>query len=173
MKDSKNPFYSAKVQKILNRLISEEMLAYQTYIAFMLAIDPVYLPVVAECFTDIAEDEMYDHHTNLVAFARQNDYDIPCTQKEYEKFASEVSVKTYAGIKKAKDAKFYLEEAIKTEEDAIKSYNEALDDDDVPYELNAILLHNLYDEEEHLEDLKSALYAVEAQQDFGFGDKTW
>lgn len=157
-----------KVQKALNKLISEEMLAYLTYNAYTIAADPVNIPVIAETFKEIAEDELNDHHANLVAWALAHGYDIPCNYKEYAKHASEVSVAAYDKVKKNQDARYYIEEAIKAECDAIMSYTEFLDADYIPYDLNAIMLQNYYDELEHSEDLRSLLYGIDAKEQFGF-----
>ena len=66
-------------------------------------------------------------------------------------------------IKMYEDPLYYIDEAIKSEQFAIASYEEVLQDTtNIPYELNAIMLQNYYDELEHLDDLMVMKYAIEA-----------
>ena len=154
MKNENSPLYDAKVQKILNKLISEENLSYMTYNQSLYACDPAEAVNIYDMFLEIAEDELNDRAKKLIKFAIANDYDIPVNIKEYKKYASEASWKLYDGLKKNKDAAYYVTEAIKSEKDAIESYEEALKlIDELPYELYSIIQGNYYDEVEHLNNL--------------------
>ena len=52
--------------------------------------------------------------------------------KDYEKFAEKKTVEQFNSLKEEQEASYYVAEAIKSEEEAIKSYNEALEYDDLP-----------------------------------------
>lgn len=65
-------------------------------------------------------------------------------------------------LKDGQDALYYIEEAIKSEKFAIASYAKALENESNPYELDALLLHNYYDELEHLERLVTMKNVLEA-----------
>lgn len=97
-----------------------------------------------------------------------NDFTVPCQDKEYKKYASPECWKLYDSMKDEQDLEYYIDLAIKSEKDAIASYEEALNDSEVPYELVAILHKNLYDEIEHLEDLNTLKTAVEASADLAW-----
>lgn len=161
MKNEKSPLYNKNVQKVLSKLIAEEMLANSMYRISIIACNPLESIKIADMFRETADDELMDHHQNLVKFAVMNDYDVPCQDKEYKKFASETAWKSYDNIKKDQDAKYYIDLAIKAEEDACESYLKAMDVEDIPYELYAIIQKNYYDEKEHLENLKTLQIANE------------
>lgn len=165
---SNNPFYSKKVQDILNKLISEEMLANETYRGACMVCKLEDAVKLSKPFQTIADDELGDHHRALVTFAACNDYKVPFQEKDYKKYASEVSWKSYDGMKRDADMMYYIDLMIKGEEDAIKSYEEALKVDDVPYELYAILQKNYYDECQHLDDLHTLKIAAEAGADLAW-----
>lgn len=166
MTNEENPLYSKKVQDILYKLISEEMLANLTYHSAVLATTANLCETakILEMFKNIADDELYDHHKALCQFAVGNGYQIPTSEKEYKKYASEDCWKLYDSMKKNKDAKYYVELLLKSEQDAVKSYNEVLTKsaDEVPYELISIVQKNYYDEVGHLDDLKSLFYSIDA-----------
>ena len=90
-----NPFYNKKVQDILSKLISEEMLANMTYRnAIMAGFDVEKMPIdnfttLNKPFQTIADDELSDHHKALVSFAFMYGYEVPFQDKEFKKFASE------------------------------------------------------------------------------------
>lgn len=116
-------------------------------------------------FTEIANDELTDHAKHLVEWATTNDYSVPYKFKEFQDKAAASVVRQYNKLKDDEDAKYYVKEAIKSEDDAIKSYKEALEYDNIPEELNSIMLQNYYDEEEHREELCTLLMAVDGQVD--------
>ncbi len=164
-----NPFYSKKVQDILSKLISEEMLANMTYRnAIIAGYDPdkVWMTndavILNKPFQTIADDELGDHHKALTTFAFINGYTVPFQEKDFKKFASEKAWKGYDGMKRGQDAIYYIDLMIDLEKDAIKSYEDAMKLEDVPYELYTILQKNYYDECEHLDDLNTLKIATEA-----------
>ena len=168
-----NPFYSQKVQDMLNKLISEEMLANMSYRnAIMAGADsdniPLEICILAKPFQTIADDELSDHHRALTTFAFMNGYSVPFQEKEFKKFASEKAWKGYDGMKRGQDVMYYIDLMIDLEKDAIKSYEDAMNVDDVPYELYAILQKNYYDECEHLDDLNTLKIATEAGADLAW-----
>ena len=83
-------------------------------------------------FVEIAVDELDDHCKKLCDWAIANDYSVPFKFKDYEKFAEKKTVEQFNSLKEEQEASYYVAEAIKSEEEAIKSYNEALEYDDLP-----------------------------------------
>lgn len=150
------------VQKALNRLISEEFVAGMFYNCCLTAAPQPSNEAFDKLFSEIAVDELNDHLANLKRWAIMNDYDVPFTFKHYEKYAEE-AVKQLNSIKRDKDFNYYINEALKSEQDAIKSYEEALKDDNIPYELYVIIQQNYYDELDHLESLNFLNYAFSAE----------
>lgn len=167
MKDKKeeNPFYDDKVQKILNKLISEEVIANNFYIGCIAAACKCQKTIFNDMFVEIAEDELDDHCKKMCEWAQANDYSVPYKFKDYEKFAGKNVVDQFDKLKDDQEASYYVEEAIKAEEDAIKSYEEAMKYEELPQDLNAILLQNYYDELEHHENLSTLKMAVDGQVD--------
>lgn len=167
MKDRKeeNPFYDEKVQKILNKLISEEVIANNFYIGCIAAACKCQKAMFNDMFVDIAIDELDDHCKKLCDWASANDYSVPYKFKDYEKHASKSVVEQFDKLKDDQEASYYVEEALKSEKDAIQSYEEAMKYEDLPQELNAILLQNYYDEIEHHENLQTLKMAVDGQVD--------
>lgn len=166
MKKSKkedNPFYDAKIQKILNKLISEEVIANNFYVGCIAAACKCQRSVFGEMFVEIAVDELDDHCKHLCEWATANDYSVPFKFKDYEKHAGKSVVDQFNDLKEDGEASYYISEAIKSEEDAIKSYDEALAYEDLPQDLNAILIQNKYDEIEHLENLSVLKNAIDNQ----------
>ena len=157
-----NPDYDPKIQKLVNKLISEETIAHDFYIGCIMAVDKDEVCCIENIFVETANDELNDHCKSLVKWAKDNGYDVPFKYKDYEKEASPSVVKQYRDLKTKQSAKFYIEEAIKSEHDAIASYEEALKNKNLPYELYSIILNNYYDEEEHLEKFQTLLTATEA-----------
>ena len=163
-----NPLYDKKIQDLLNKLISEEMLANMSYrnaIVSGFDIDKIIIDnikILNKPFQLIANDELADHHKALVIFAIQNGYTVPIQDKEFKKYASDTAWKGYDQMKHGQDTMYYIDLMIELEKDAIKSYEDAMNIDDVPYELYSILQKNYYDECEHLSDLNTLKVATEA-----------
>ena len=83
---------------------------------------------------ETSDDELDDHYASLVAFAKQNGYDVPSTYSEMKKYADKGDVKLFESCKKNQDALFYLNEGIKSEERAIETYEKYIDNDDMKCE---------------------------------------
>lgn len=155
------------VQKLLNKLISEEWLAGNTYLLFKTAIskeDPNINSIV-QAFDETAVDELSDHMAKLVDFAIQFGYDVPSTFKEFKRFADKNDFELFESFKKDKDSNYYLDQSILSEQRAIASYNKAIAQMDDVYDYNgfqALLKTIYYDEVEHLETFKFLKYQVEA-----------
>lgn len=159
-----NPYYNDKIQKALNKLISEEWIAGNLYRQMVLACDPEDRLVIKDVFLTISSDEINDHMTSLIEWAISHGYDVPAKTSEFMKYASAADVKQFEKFKTKQKADYYISEAVKSEESAIKSYEEALNIPGiVEYtDLQSILWHIFYDEEKHSQDLVSALIAYQA-----------
>lgn len=167
---AKSPLYSKKMQDLLNKLISEEMLAnlaYRTAVVKCKLIDAVKLN---KMFQTIADDELADHYKNLVTFALMNDFTVPAQEKEYKKYASKECWKIYDSMKSGQDINYYIGQMALMEKDAIASYEDALNEPDVPYELVALIQPIYYDELEHAEDLRTLQIATDASADLTWVD---
>lgn len=163
--ESKNSDYydiDDKTQKIINKLVSEEVIAHDFYIACTVASDKDVSREFSKMFISTAADEMDDHCKSICQWALDNGYRVPFKYKEYNKYASKDMIKQLNALKSKQDAKYYVEEAIKSENDAIESYEEAMKYDGLPYELHTIFMKNYYDEQQHLDDLQTLLTAVDA-----------
>lgn len=154
MKDN-NEYYNAKIQKILNKLISEEWLAGNMYSFYMQAVDPKERSLVFDMFGAISDDEIDEHYKSLVDWALLYGYDVPCTLRDIERHASKNAVRLFNSFTKNKDAMYYVNKTIEAEEDAILSYQEALQCEELVQfgDLQAIILRNYTDELQHLENL--------------------
>lgn len=171
-REQEDPNYSEKVQKALNKLISEEWLAGNTYMLFASALDREdrNYKAVKEAFVDTAVDELQDHMKSMLDFALAYGYDIPSTFSEFKKYADKEDVKLFESFKKGKDSAHYLALSIEAEQRAIKSYEEVIEGIDelaVLTELQAILKNNYYDEVEHLDSFKFLKYTIDSQLDYG------
>lgn len=116
------------MQKALNKLISEEWLAGNTYMLFASALDRAdrNYTAVKEAFIDTAVDELQDHMKSMFEFALSYDYDIPSTFSEFKRYADKEDVKLFETFKKGKDSAHYLSLAIEAEKRAIKSYEDVM-----------------------------------------------
>lgn len=146
-------------QKILEKLISEEILAVEFYKSCIHAIKYEQSCSINDKFLEIAKDEDTDHLDKLLKFAKMNDFNIPFKRKDIEKKASKKMVTLLDKLKSKEDANYYIEQAIISELDAINSYKEALSQEYM-FDLQPILLNNYYDEIKHLEDLQLLLQCV-------------
>ena len=154
MKDN-NEYYNAKIQKILNKLISEEWLAGNMYSFYMQTVDSEERSLVFDMFGTLSDDEIDDHYKSLVDWALLYGYDVPCTIRDIERYASKNAVRLFNSFTKNKDAMYYVKKSIEAEKDAIMSYQEALQSEELVQfgDLKAIILRNYTDELEHLENL--------------------
>lgn len=140
-------------QKILNKLISEEVIAANIYMGAVNNVKPEYLKFIADKFSEIAKDEMEDHWKSLVNFAKMYGFEVPFKFKDIEKYASSKMVAKLNHLKNKEDGLYYVQKAIESEHDAIQSFEEAMQSDYM-YDLQPILLKCYYDELQHLEDLE-------------------
>ena len=153
-----------KIQKILSKLIAEEMVACEFYVGCVIATKHDVSKQYSKLFFEIAEDERDDHAKYLIEWARENDFKVPFRFKDYEKHADERAVKLLNALKEDQKAKYYVEKAIESEKLALESYEEALKEQ-MPYSLEQILVQNMYDEMDHYEKLEILLAAIEAGVD--------
>ena len=141
-------------QKILNKLISEEVVAANLYNGSITSVKPEQVCFIQKKFQEIATDEIEDHWKHLTQFAVENGFDVPFKMKDIEKYASKKMVSKVENLKNKEDAVYYIDKAIEGEEEAIQSFEEALNDEWLFNELQPILLKCYYDELQHLEDLE-------------------
>ena len=164
MKKNEESIVSAKLQKVVQTLISEEYFAYQLYLFSSLAVCKEDRGVVADLFNEIMTDELDDHMKSLIEWCVEYNVDVPCSEAEFKRLAAAKISRQVSQLKKNKDAGYYIDEAVKSEELAIASYKEALEEDEVSQftDLQSILWNIYYDEAEHLQNINSAKIAYEA-----------
>ena len=156
------------IQKMLNKLISDEWFAGHIYKQFILLVKADGRNAISEPMHDVATDEIDDHFKNLVEFALLNGYSVPVTYSEMKKFADKDDVKLFENCKKDEDAIWYVQKGIESEKRAIDAYDEYVDENwlnDFP-ELQIIIRNNFYDEIEHLNTFKFMLESFEAMKNF-------
>ena len=149
------------IQKILNRIISEEILAHMFYSGCMVTVKNCKSDGFFKMFSEIAEDELNDHYIKLKNWAIENKFDVPFKMKDYAKYA-ESDTKQLDSLKVNADPIYYIDEALLSESKAILSYEDALKNNFIPYDLNSILLQNYYDELTHLKQLNALKFTLEA-----------
>lgn len=158
-----------KIQSALDKLISDEWFAGQTYKQFVLLVDDVDRSKIAEQFIDIAHDELHDHMDSLVSFAQSYGFSVPSTYNEMKKHADKEDIKLFEDCKKNENAEFYIGKGIEAENRAIKTYQKYFDDyefaKDFP-ELKSIIKNNYYDEVDHLESLTFMKNSLEVVKQF-------
>ena len=143
-------------QKILNKLISEELLAGNFYNGCVASVTPMQRRVIEEKFSEIARDELEDHARVLTKFAIENGFEVPFKYKDIEKYSSKKMVAKFNTLKRGEDAQYYIERAIESEVEAIKSYEECMAGEYL-FDLQPVMLKCYYEEMKHLEDLQLLL----------------
>lgn len=153
---------------MLDKLISDEWFAGHIYKQFVMLVKPEYRSALAEPMLDVAKDEIDDHYTSLVEFALQNGYSVPVTYNEMKKKADKEDVKLFEGCRKDEDAIWYIGKGIESEQRAIKTYEEYVDQDWLNKEptLQIIVRNNYYDEVDHLRTFKFMFDSIEAMRKF-------
>ena len=153
----------SKIQKIINKLVSEEVIAHDFYTGCMRAMKK-NVDSIDDIFRSIAIDEQNDHAVELAKWAKANGYSVPSKYAEYEKYAEESVVLQFRRLKRDQSMEYYIEEAIKAEKYAIDSYSEVLNNDkiELPYDLIAIVYKNFYEECEHSNKFTTTLLTVQA-----------
>lgn len=157
------------IQKHLNKLIAEEFTASLLYKALAENIEMFFKKEndsVVSILKDIAHDEYSDHYKALTTWALDNDFVFPVSYTELEKNSEKCS-KQLNSINKKTDIKTCIKIAIQSELDAIESYEEAIKEKEIPYELNTICVHNYYDELEHLNKLQTVMTVVDFDVSLG------
>ena len=156
------------VQKMLNKLISDEWFAGNIYKQFAILVKPEQRNAIFQPMIDVADDELNDHYKNLVEFALQNGYSIPTTYNEMKKFADKEDVKLFENCRKSEDAIWYVGKGVEAENRAIKIYEEYVDQDWLNKfpELQMTVKNNYYDEVEHLNTFKFMFDSFEAMNKF-------
>lgn len=162
MKQKNDENYNPKIQKALNKLISEEIIAREQYIGSIVATCTCQAAEFAQIFEGIANDEYDDHYKKLVAYAIANDYDVPFKWKDYEKHAEPKLFKILNSLKSGEKTKYYIQKALDAEKLAVESYGQIAQDQDLPYDFTSICWQIYYDEIEHVSRLEILNDALEA-----------
>lgn len=156
------------LQHYLYKLISEEVLAFETYkvLNAIFYKKDKFQKSLINMFDDIAEDEYSDHANKLIDYGRIHNLGFPVDNSEYVRHASENAVKAFNCIPNTDDLTVLIEYALDLERDAIDSYTEAISKgmelDEFDEEIMSIMQHNLKDEQEHYDKI---LIAHAASQD--------
>ena len=72
-----------KIQKTLNKLISEDIVAKDIYIGAIMAASSDEGCKFTELFAHIAKDELEDHAKNLICWAKANGFAVPFKYTDY------------------------------------------------------------------------------------------
>ena len=169
MKNEKEKTLEEKdIQKMLNKLISDEWFAGNIYKQFAILVKPEQRNAIFDTMVDVADDELNDHYKSLVEFALQNGYSVPTTYSEMKKFADKEDIKLFENCRKGEDAIWYVGKGIEAENRAIKTYEEYVDQDWLNKypELQMIVKNNYYDEVEHLNTFEFMMDSFEAMNKF-------
>lgn len=167
----KESIVGERLQDAVRKLISEEYYAYKLYMLARLAVKADEKGAVDQLFSEISDDELNDHLKMLVEWCRDYGVDVPCSEAEFKKAADSKISKQVDYLKKNKDAAYYMQEGITSEEAALASYKKVLDMDEVHEftDLQSALWKIYYDEEEHLRDLNTAKIAYDAGDNLVIG----
>lgn len=140
-----------KMHETVKRLIADEFIAWQQYYLMNTATGSVSNNPLKDLFLEIAEDELEDHYLKLVRWCQMNGLDVPVTLSSIKESANDGFFKVeYA------DSLFnYIRIAVKSEDGAIKAYDEAIKlAHQLQYPDLEGILKSIYDDEvEHLEKL--------------------
>lgn len=162
MKQKNDKNYNPKIQKALNKLISEEIIAHDQYIGSIVATCKCQADQFAQMFVKIADDEYDDHFKKLVEYAIANDYDVPYKYKDYEKYADPKVFKLLNNLKSGEKTQYYIDKAVEAEKLAVDSYSVIASDAELSYDFTSILWQIYYDEVEHLEKFQILSDALKA-----------
>ena len=167
-KQNNNSTLQKKVQKALDKLISDEWFAGSVYKQFYLLADNEGRRIAGEAFLDTANDEMLDHLNGLVKFAMQNGFTAPTTYSEMKKHADKEDIKLFENGKRGEDVTWYVKKAIEAEQRALEEYEKYVDDSDFNAfpELQLVVRNNYYDEIEHLKEFEFIASSIEASRKF-------
>ena len=158
-----------EVQAAINKLISDEWFAGQTYRQFILLVKDDDRSKIAGEMIEVANDEIDDHLRSLIEFALSYGFSVPSTYNEMKKLADKEDVKLFEDCKKDQDAKFYINKAIEAEKRAIDTYQKYADDYEFAHDFQdfkLIVQNNYYDEIDHLEKFEFMDESLEAAEKF-------
>jgi len=163
-----NNIIDKNIQKLLDKLISDEWFAGHIYKQFILLIDKNERHQVEEQLLDTACDELDDHMMSLVKFACENGYEVPTTYNELKKNADKDDIKLFESCKKNENAQWYITKVIDAEKRAIETYEKYINEEYVRInpDLSLIVNNNYYDEVEHLSQYNFINDSLEALKKF-------
>lgn len=157
------------VQTAIDKLVSDEWFAGQTYRQFVLLVKDEDRSKIAGEMLEVADDEIDDHLRSLVEFAISYGFSVPSTYNEMKKEVSKEDLKLFEDCKKSQDAMFYIDKAIEAEKRAIETYQKYVDDYDFAHsfqDFKLIVQNNYYDEVDHLEKFQFMKDTLEAAKSF-------
>lgn len=151
-----------KVQDALNKLISEEWIAGTMYINAIALCGPYDVDKISGLLEKLADDEINDHFNKLVYFALYNGYKIPLSVKDCKKFSGKTLVKIASSLKKDRDARYYIMNVMDAEDLAIASYEEMLNDPELPDGFLSLIRPIYHEEREHMNEIRTLCIANDA-----------
>ena len=157
------------VQAAIDKLVSDEWFAGQTYKQFILLVKDEDRSKIAGEMLEVADDEIDDHLRSLVEFALSYGFSVPSTYNEMKKEVSKEDLKLFEDCKKGQDAMFYIEKAIEAEKRAIETYQKYVDDYEFAHDFQdfkLIVQNNYYDEVDHLEKFEFMKDTLEVAKSF-------
>lgn len=95
-------------------------------------------------------------------FALYNGYKIPLSVKDCKKFSNKTLVKIASSLKKDRDAKYYIMNVMDAEDLAITSYEEMLNDPELPDEFLSLIRPIYHEEREHMDGIRTLCIANDA-----------
>ena len=98
---SKNPYFNVKVQKALNKLIADSYMAGHLFEFMVCAAGKEIRGQIYDMYLQNADEELSTHMKDLIDWAIEFDYDIPCSLTDMEKYADEDIVKLEDCLKRA------------------------------------------------------------------------
>ena len=158
-----------KLHQHLNKLISEEILAFEAYKRITLIINSILekaksgkkvFKISIKEIDSLAEDEYDDHAKKLIKFAKDRHLSFPSAHTDYSKYAGNTCLFMANNIPDDEDVMFYIKYVYDMEKDAISSYEDSVDESvrlHLDKKLINLLMHNLKDEHEHAERMLKLL----------------
>lgn len=157
---SKNPYFNVKVQKAINKLIADSYMAGHLFEFMVCAAGKEIRGQIYDMYLQNADEELSTHMKDLIDWAIEFDYDIPCSLTDMEKYADEDIVKLTKNVKKDGDIDYYVKRATDLLTNLIKTYDELIRSEDfVEFgDVYAIITRNYYDEIQKLENMSIFQY---------------
>lgn len=150
----------------LNKLISEEILAFEIYkiIQTNLIGTDRRVKAIRKSLEEIANDEYEDHALKMIDYAVKNNLPFPFDNTDYLKYAGNTVKEVFKSIPHTSDPLILTSLITTLEQDAIESYNASImaaeNDPDFSEKLYSIIVHNLKDEVEHFDTMQVALASL-------------